>query len=178
MANLLAHALAAMAFCAGLNFIVGIPAISWGVFLAGFCAMLIELDLDDLSENHRSPIGHSVFFGVVWIVIFSVVVWIIFPMNTALRGTLSIISAFSTHLLIDVFTKEGIYINPKGAKIKSWVTRLSKGDTECWEYWNVFQNTRLDKLKRRNDDPILNACVSLPSLLIIIFFVAIMPVPL
>ncbi|UCG70140.1 MAG: hypothetical protein JSV09_03750 [Thermoplasmata archaeon] len=177
MANLLAHALAAMAFCAALNFIVGIPAISWGVFLAGFFAMLIELDLDDLSENHRSPIGHSVSFGVIWIVTFSLVVWIIFPKEMAFRGILSIIAAYFTHLLIDVFTKEGIYVHPRGPKIKSWITRLSMGDTKCWEYWNVFQNIHIDKWKRQNDDPILNASVSLPSLLIIIFFVAIMPLP-
>ncbi|MEE9150243.1 MAG: metal-dependent hydrolase, partial [Thermoplasmata archaeon] len=138
MANLLAHALAAMAFCGGLNALFGIPAISWGVFLAGFLAMLIELDLDDLSQNHRSPIGHSVFFGVIWIVIFSVVVCVIFPKEIALRGILAIISAYSTHLAIDVFTKEGIYVYPKGSKIKSWVTRLSKGDRVCWEYWIVF----------------------------------------
>jgi hypothetical protein len=165
-----------MAFCAGLNFIVGIPAISWGVFLAGFCAMLIELDLDDLSENHRSPIGHSVFFGVIWIVIFSMMVWMFFTNEIALRGILSIISAYSTHLLIDVFTKEGIYVRPKGSKIKSWIERLSKGDKKCWEYWIVLQNTHLDKWKRRNDDPILNASISLPSLLTIIFFVALMPI--
>ncbi|MEE9150285.1 MAG: hypothetical protein V3U20_00435, partial [Thermoplasmata archaeon] len=70
--------------------------------------------------------------------IFSVVVWVIFPKEIALRGILAIISAYSTHLAIDVFTKEGIYVYPKGSKIKSWVTRLSKGDRVCWEYWIVF----------------------------------------
>ena len=73
MANLLAHALAGLAFCAVLNTILGLPSVSWAIFLSGFLAMFIELDLDDLSENHRSPVGHSVFFGVLWVVIFSIV---------------------------------------------------------------------------------------------------------
>lgn len=175
MANLLAHALAGMAFCAGLNALFGIPAISWGVFLAGFLAMLIELDLDDLSQNHRSPIGHSVFFGVIWIVIFSVIVWVIFAKEIAFRGILSIMSAYSTHLLIDMFTKEGLYKFPKGFNVKRWVKRLSKGDRVCWEYWYLLENKKFKNWLRKNDDPILNACVSLPSLLIIIAFVAMMP---
>jgi hypothetical protein len=62
MANLLAHALAGLAFCGVMNIAFGLPPVTWGIFLAGFLAMLIELDLDDLSENHRSPIGHSVLF--------------------------------------------------------------------------------------------------------------------
>ena len=178
MANLLAHALAAMAFCGVLNAVFGLPSVSWGLFAAGFLAMLIELDLDDLSENKRSPIGHSVFFGIVWIFVFSIIVWVIFPKVFALRGTLAIISAYSTHLLINIFTKEGVYLFPKGPKIKRFVTRLSRGDTVSWEYWNVFQNAKLDKLKRGNDDPILNSLISIPSLLVIIVFVALMPVPI
>lgn len=140
--------------------------------------MMIELDLDDLSENHRSPIGHSVFFGVIWMGIFSILVWIIFPREIAFGGTLAVMSAYSTHLLIDLFTKEGIYIFPKGLKIRKWISRLSQGDNRCWEYWVVFQNTRLNKIKRGNDDPILNALISVPSLLAVIVFVALMPVPI
>jgi membrane-bound metal-dependent hydrolase YbcI (DUF457 family) len=178
MANLLAHALAGLAFCAVLNTILGIPSISWTIFLSGFLAMLIELDLDDLSENHRSPIGHSVFFGIVWVSVFSAVIWVLFQSEIALGGTLAIISAYSTHLVIDLFTKEGIYLFPKGSKIRKWICRLSEGDNECWEYWIVVQNTRLNRIKRGNDDPILNALISVPSLLAIIVFVALMPVPL
>ncbi|MEE9150291.1 MAG: hypothetical protein V3U20_00465, partial [Thermoplasmata archaeon] len=68
-------------------------------------------------------------------------------------------------------------VYPKGSKIKSWVTRLSKGDRVCWEYWIVFQNTRLDKWKRKNDNPKINALISVTSLLAIIVFVALMPKP-
>jgi hypothetical protein len=177
MANLLAHALAGLAFCAVLNTLFDLPSISWGIFLAGFIAMLIELDLDDLSENHRSPIGHSIFFGVIWIVVFSMVAWIVFPTEIALGGTLAVISAYTTHLVIDLFTREGIYIFPKDFRIRKWIKRLSQGDKNCWECWNVFQNEKLDRLKRGNDDPILNALISVPSLLVIIMFVALMPPP-
>ncbi len=91
---------------------------------------------------------------------------------------LAIISAFATHLAIDLFTKEGVYTFPKGSNIKRWVTRLSKGDKNCWEYWHLFQSEKLKRWQRTNEDPILNALVSIPSLLTIIFFVAVMPKPL
>lgn len=177
MANLLAHAMAGLAFCGLLNMAFGLPSISWGIFAAGFLAMLIELDLDDLSENHRSPIGHSVFFGVIWIAVFSIIVWVVFPSEIALNGTLAVISAYVTHLTIDLFTKEGIYLIPKGARIRKWVMRLPEGDRTCWDYWVKFQNAKLDKIKRGNDDPILNALISVPSLLTIIVYIALMPPP-
>ncbi len=177
MANLLAHALAALAFCGLLNMAFGLPSVTWGIFAAGLLAMLIEVDLDDLSENHRSPIGHSVFFGFVWIGIFSAVMWIIFTGEIAMGGTLAVISAYFTHLAIDLFTKEGLYTFPRSSKPKSWLTRLSKGDRKCWENWKAFQNNRIEKIKRGNDDPILNAVISVPSLLAIIVYVALMPLP-
>jgi hypothetical protein len=178
MANLLAHALAALAFCGMLNLAFGLPPITWGIFAAGLLAMLIELDLDDLSENHRSPVGHSLLFGIVWIVIFSAMIWIVFTSDIALGGTLAIISAFTTHLSIDLFTKEGIYTFPRGKDMKKWITRLSEGERKCWGNWRIFQSKRIEKVKRGNDDPILNAIISVPSLLAIIVFVAMMPVPL
>ena len=182
MAGLLSHALLAMAASAILGSAIGIPGISWGVFAAGFIAMMIELDLDDLSQNSRSPIGHSIFFTIAWILGLSALFY-----GLALGGALSmkfsyemilaIISAFTTHLAIDMFTKEGIYTFPKGSNVKRWVTRLSKGDRKCWEYWHLFHNEKLKRWQRANEDPILNALVSIPSLLIIIFFVAVMPKP-
>jgi hypothetical protein len=182
MAGLLSHALLAMAASAILGSAMGLPGISWGVFAAGFIAMMIELDLDDLSQNSRSPIGHSIFFTIIWILIFSTLFF-----GLALGGTLSmklgkemilaIISAFATHLTIDLFTKEGIYTFPKGYNIKRWVIRLSKGDRKCWEYWHILKYEKLKRWQRANEDPILNALVSIPSLLIIIFFVAVMPLP-
>ena len=105
------------------------------------------------------------------------ILWGIFPSEIAVGGTLAIISAYSTHLLIDVFTKEGIYLFPKGTNIRKWVMRLPEGDRTCWDYWVKLQNAKLDKLKRGNDDPILNSLISVPSLLAIIVFVAMMPPP-
>jgi hypothetical protein len=178
MANLLAHALAALAFCGLLNMAFDLPSVTWGIFAAGLVAMLIELDLDDLSENHRSPIGHSLFFGFIWMGILSAIVWIIFSREIALGGTLAIISAFTTHLTIDMFTKEGVYTFPKTLEPKIWLSRLSKGDNKCWQNWGIFQSRRMEKIKRGNDDPILNAIISVPSLLAIIVYVALMPIPL
>lgn len=178
MANLLAHALAALAFCGILNLVIGLPPVTWGIFAAGLLAMLIELDMDDLSENDRSPIGHSLLFGFIWIGLLSSILWIVFPYEIALGGTLAITSAITTHMAIDIFTTEGIYTFPKEKDVKKWITRLSRGDRECWEHWGMFQTKRIEKLRRGNDDPILNAIISVPSLFIIIVFVALMPVPI
>jgi hypothetical protein len=180
MAGLLSHSLFAMAVCAVLGYTFGLPGISWGIFLAGFLAMVIELDLDDLSPNTRSPYGHSFFFGIIWVVVFSFLAWGIafagsIPHKTALSLTLAIISAYATHIAIDTFTKEGVYSFPKDSNIKKWLFRLSEGDRICWEHWHIFQNRKFEKYLRANDDPILNAIISIPSLLVIIFFVAILP---
>jgi membrane-bound metal-dependent hydrolase YbcI (DUF457 family) len=176
MAGLLSHALAAMAFSAFLGTVFGLPSISYGVFLAGFLAMIIELDVDELSKNKRSPIGHSIFFGLIWMISISILVWItIGSSGRAKEMILALISAYTTHLLIDSFTKEGIYTFPRCFEVKRWFMGLSKGDSACWECWHIFENKRFKNRLRGNDDPILNACVSLPSLLVIIVFVAMMP---
>jgi hypothetical protein len=182
MANLLAHALAAMAFSAFLGAVIGLPAISYGIFVAGLFAMLIELDLDELSPNKRSPITHSIFFGMIWIIVPSLLIYGISILGilsnkNAIMLALAIVSAYTSHLAIDAFTKEGIYTFPKGYNVKIWIKRLSKGDKVCWEYWNLFQSEKLKRWQRANEDPILNALVSIPSLLIIILFVAVMPKP-
>jgi hypothetical protein len=182
MAGLLSHALLAMAVSAILGSAIGLPGISWGVFAAGLIAMMIELDLDDLSQNTRSPIGHSIFFTIIWILALSslflgLALGEILSMKPSQEMVLAIFSAFATHLTIDLFTKEGVYTFPKGSNIKRWIKRLSKGDRMCWEYWHLFQNEKLKRWQRANEDPILNALVSVPSLLIIIFFVAVMPKP-
>ncbi len=185
MAGLLSHGLAAMAFCALLGVIFGLPAISYGIFIAGLFAMVIELDTDELSPNKRSPIAHSILFGVIWVVVISILVWVfafsgLISSRNAIELMLAIISAYTTHLAIDSFTKEGIYTFPKGLTIKKWVNGLSRGDTVTWGYWHLF---RIEKIKGRNvnrpnDDPILNTCISIPSLLAIIVFVAAMPSPI
>ena len=184
MTGLLSHCLAAMAFSAFLGWVFGLPPISYCVFLAGLLAMIVEMDPDELSPNKRSPIAHSVLFGVIWIAVISISVWGLAATGTlsnenSISLTLAIFSAYTTHLLIDSFTREGIYTFPKGLKIKKWVTRLSKGDRAAWEYWHVFrfEKIRGRRICRPNEDPILNAFVSLPSLLIIIAFVAAMPKP-
>ena len=184
MAGLLSHALAAMAVAAVLSLLFGRPAISFGIFAAGVISMLIEQDYDELSPNKRTPITHSILFGIIWIIILSIILWssasiTIISNNIALELTLAVISAFSTHLVIDAFTKEGIYIIPKGTDMKRWIRGLPLGDTVAWGYWRQF---RIEKIRgrnvsRANEDPILNAAISLPSLMIIIIFVAAMPPP-
>jgi hypothetical protein len=184
MAGLLSHALGAIAFAALLGWVVGLPPISFGIFMAGVITMFMEQDYDELSATKRTPITHSVFFGIIWVVILSIFFLGLAPLKI-LSGRISqelviaVISAFTTHLLIDAFTKEGIYIIPKGTDMRRWIRGLPRGETETWAYWKQFRIEKIlgRKISRANDDPILNACISLPSLIIIIIFVAAMPLP-
>ena len=184
MAGLLSHALAAMAAAAVMYLLLGLPAISFGIFAAGVISMLIEQDYDELSTNKRTPITHSILFGIIWIIILSIILWssasiTIISNSIALELTLAVISAFSTHLVIDAFTKEGIYIIPKGTNVKKWIRGLPIGDTVAWGYWRQFRidNIRGRNISRANEDPILNSAISLPSLILIIALVAAMPPP-
>jgi hypothetical protein len=184
MSGLLSHALAAMAAAAVMYLVLGLPAISFGIFMAGVISMLLEQDYDELSTNKRTPITHSIFFGIIWVVIISMILWSsasikAISSSIALEFTVAVFSAFSTHLVIDAFTKEGIYIIPKGTQVKKWIRGLSRGDTATWDYWRHYhiENIRGKNVSRANEDPILNTAISLPSLMIIIIFVAAMPPP-
>ncbi len=184
MAGLLSHALAAMAASAVLYLLLDLPAISFGIFVAGVISMLMEQDYDELSPNKRTPITHSIFFGIIWIVTLSIIFWNlgsikIISNRIRLELVLAVIAAFTTHLAIDTFTKEGIYIIPKGTHVKKWIQGLPKGDTAAWGYWRHYHLERIvgKNVSRPNEDPILNTAVSLPSLMIIIIFVAAMPPP-
>lgn len=184
MSGLLSHALAAMAAAAVMYLLLGLPAISFGIFAAGVISMLMEQDYDELSPNKRTPITHSIFFGIIWVVIIFIILWSsvsikLISYSIALELTVAVISAFSTHLAIDTFTKEGIYIIPKGIHAKKWIKGLPKGGTTTWDYWRQYRidNILGKNVSRANEDPILNAAISLPSLMIIIIFVAAMPPP-
>jgi hypothetical protein len=158
----------------------GEPSISTGMFIAGLLAMLIELDYAELSQNHRTPIGHSLIFGIVWILAgWAIISGLIFvdliSSDLTLELTLSLVSAFATHLIIDSFTREGIYTFPISLDPKRWLNPLPEGDDVCWKYWGQFPNDERKKKLRKSEDPILNICVSIPSLLLVIVLVAMLP---
>lgn len=182
MSGLLSHALAAMAAAAVLNLLLGLSPIAFGIFMAGVISMLVEQDYDELSPNRRTPITHSLFFGFIWIIILSTIFQVsaaFITRGTAQELTIAVIAAFVTHLAIDAFTREGIYTIPRGSDIKRWIRGLPRGETEAWDYWMQFRIRKIGgrNVSRANEDPVLNAAISLPSLMIIIIFVAVMPPP-
>ena len=78
MSNELTHALAASAMQCTLNLMMGEPVFNVNVFLAAVLAMAINLDrFGGMTDNgnrgsiskmsRRSPIGHSVGSGLIWI---------------------------------------------------------------------------------------------------------------
>jgi hypothetical protein len=180
MANMLSHALAAMAFHGFLMLLFGGPTISTGTFIAGLVAMLIELDYAELSPNHRTPIGHSLIFGIIWILVGGIsLVGLssisLISYDLTLELSLALISAFATHLIIDSLTREGIYTYPKSLNPTRWIIPLPEGDDVCWKSWGQFQNAERRRKLKISDDPILNIFVSIPSLLLVIVLVALLP---
>jgi hypothetical protein len=182
MSGLLSHALASMAAAAVLNLLLGLPPIAFGIFMAGVISMVMEQDYDELSPNRRTPLTHSLFFGCIWVIILSIIIQISLAVTSrtiAQELTVAVVAAFTTHLAIDAFTREGIYTVPRGFDIKKMIMGLPRGEIEAWGYWSQFRIKKIGgrNISRANEDPILNAAVSLPSLMIIIIFVAAMPPP-
>ena len=84
--------------------------------------------------------------------------------NCLIETILALISAYSTHLLIDAST-QGIYTFPRDLKIKDWLHPLPKGCDSAWENWGKFKfKTELSDLS-----------ISAAAITFIIIFIALTP---
>jgi hypothetical protein len=174
MANLLAHSLSAMALQSAVNPLLGLNFLSESSFLAGIVGMLIHLD-SDCYNGGRTPLLHSVLFGTLYS-------WLSFAILALMLTTGLIVmdqlilfftivpTGFASHLLVDGFTAEGVFVLPNRAGAWHWFCR--RPDPE-----NSWMNWKKHTLggKRGNDDPILNLSVSLASLVALISFLALTP---
>ncbi len=79
-------------------------------------------------------------------------------------------TGFASHLLIDSFTDEGIFLFPNSSRISDWLQRRPDLDN-TWIFWNKFSFGA----KRSSNDPILNLCVSLMSLVVLLVLLALTP---
>lgn len=174
MVYLLAHCLSAMAFQSAVNPALGLSYLSETSFLAGIASMLIHLDQDG-HNGKRTPLLHSVLFGVIWSLLATCVISAAHMLGlisaryvTPLVTVLPV--AFASHLLADAFTEGGIYLVPRSSRPADWFQR--KHDSE--NSWSNWKKVSLPG-KRRNDDPILNFCVSAISLIVLIVLLGLTP---
>lgn len=171
MPSLISHAIAAIVVQSLIGALFGYPFLSQGIFVAGFLAMLIDLDQYGFSPTGTTPVGHSVLFGIVWVAAGSALFWLVLGQG---EYSIALVSAYASHLALDAFTREGIYTVPKGGSPKHW---LFPTDRDGAETWKRFPGVALRKRLRKADDPILNAVVSIASILIFVLLIALSPVP-
>lgn len=125
MPGLLAHCLVAMALQGALGLALGLPALSWGMFAAGIIAMLADIDSTGIPP-HRTPFGHSAPFAFLWSYSLFAAAAIIAP-PSAPEFALAASVAFGSHLLLDAFTKGGIFTLPRTRRVPDWLRAVPAG---------------------------------------------------
>ena len=149
MSNELTHALAASAMQCTLNLLMGEPVFNANVFLAAVLAMVINLDRFGGSASSgngshtsrmskRSPIGHSVGSGFIWIYLTYLIIQSLNAYtNISLDHSLVIvvISAISSHLFLD-HLDGGIYGIPTNTDPSTWFRKHIPGEKKAWPAWS------------------------------------------
>lgn len=127
MSNELTHGLAAAVAASTISLLAGKPAISAPVFLAGFAGMLINLDRGGAMNGSRTPYGHSLVFGIFWLYASAICVYFVhisgmLSVDSALWYLVAFAAAYFSHLALDAFSGEGIFIVPlaRGNKARDW----------------------------------------------------------
>jgi hypothetical protein len=163
-----------MALQSAVNSVIGPNYLSESSFVAGIVSMAIHLD-QDCYNGKRTPFLHSVFFGTVWSLVavgllHATVALRLFSYDQMIPFVAVFPTAFTSHLLSDCLTEEGIYLFPRSRRFLEWFRR--KPDPEnSWVNWERLSLCR----KRKNDDPILNLCASSISLVVLIALLALTP---
>lgn len=163
------YCLSAAAFQCALGALFHFPFISTGIFLAGLLSILIDLDIG-FPYSVNTPFAHSTFFAIFWVYVGVIVLSLLnfislITFDCLVETILALISAYSTHLLVDASTR-GIYTFPRNLRIKDWLHPLPKGSNAAWENWGKF------KFKIELSD----LSISAASITFIIIFIALAPI--
>lgn len=139
-----------------------------GIFLAGLLSIIIDLDIG-FPYSVNTPFAHSIFFAILWIYVGVIVLSLLnyislISFDCLIETSLALLSAYSTHLIIDAFT-QGIYTFPRDLRIRDWLHPTPKGSNAAWENWGKFKfKTELSDLS-----------ISVASITFIIIFIALTP---
>jgi hypothetical protein len=107
-----------MAFEAGLGAVLGLPALSWAMFMSGIMAVLMDLDHVELPP-HRTPVCHSMTAAIFWTYVAGALAVISSPAAAA-PAICASFCAFVTHLTLDLLTRGGIFLWPRCGDILRW----------------------------------------------------------
>lgn len=148
-----------MACCGTMNLFTGLPPVSSSLFLAGFAAMLINLDYSAKTKLNRTPLGHSIFSAPLWSMIFLIFMFIlsssgILDWHIAFELSVVFAASYITHLILDFFTLEGLYIF-KGKR------------------WLRINSTLLGMEPKKESSALLNIYLCIPSAVAIMVLVGI-----
>jgi len=157
MPSNLSHCLVAVAACGVINIILGLPSLSSDIFFAGLLAMLINLDYSRKTKLKRTPWGHSPHSAVMWSMIFLVPVFIIYftgamQWNSVLELSVGFSVAYWTHLILDFFTTEGLYVFRRGR-------------------WSIINSSFVRVQPKDEGNALLNVYISIPSAIAIMVLV-------
>lgn len=138
MPNLLAHALAAIATHSVLGYLFHGTALTDYAFISALFALLPDLDLD--GGEGRSPYGHSVGFGALYL--FLCVSGLnltsalgVLPPGLVLPLLTATVVGLGTHLLLDSIGDPGIFTFPRRGDWGRLSLRVSKGRMSHIDFW-------------------------------------------
>lgn len=149
MPSNLSHCLFAVMVCGAVNLIMGLPPISSSIFFAGFIAMLINLDYSVERGKNRTPWIHSIVSCIAFPMIFALMVYLTFTFgilagDLALELSIGFNVGYATHMILDFFTCDGIYIYNNGK-------------------WRIINSKRIGWEPKDDGNTLLNIYLSIPS---------------
>ena len=116
-ANSLWHAVAG-ALCGALGASVLLRGdIQTAAFAGALCGLLVNLDRFEMPQGRRTPFAHSLPALLVWsylagVLLSALATFAVVPAQEASAVTLGFSLGYASHLLLDVFSSEGVYIFP------------------------------------------------------------------
>ncbi len=154
MAEKVTYGITAMAIYSAL-FIMHIPITTY-TFLAGILSAIIDIEHWEYPSSAKSPYTHSLLFSLFWCVL----VFVLSQGNVYLTG--AILSAFLSHIILDVHTKSGIFLYPSKFNLQTIFFPLPHGERRAWSGWKKIKGGL------HGNEMCLNALPILISLMVLI----------
>ena len=111
MPELFTHCLFAMAVESLVSLTLGLDGLDQWTFIAGMLAMSLNMDIQHLPGCTRGPFSHSLAAVLVFLSFIGIVAYAVTPLWIELVVASSV--ALLSHLLLDSFTDDGIYLWPR-----------------------------------------------------------------
>ncbi len=138
MPNLLAHALAAIAAHVILGYVFQGTVLTEYAFVSALLALLPDLDLH--GEDRKSPYGHSIGYGLLYLLLCASGLSIAVALGVLQPGTTfpllaATVVGLGTHLMLDALEDPGIFTFPRRGRwgrISYRVGKVRNGHLDFW----------------------------------------------